>query len=101
MVQKMVDLKDFSMPTNPGQYPFTASIHQVVDEDENNSVYKCSGSIIDQSVILTSVNCLMDTNAMLLSENDLQVHVAQYSKNIRGPKSRIYEVGNFLNNYKN
>lgn len=92
MVQKIVDLKDFSMPTSPGQYPFTASIHQVVDDDENNSIYKCAGSIIDQSVILTSVNCLMDTNAMLLSEDDLQVHVAQYSKNIRGPKSRIYEV---------
>lgn len=93
MVQKMIDLKDFSMPTNPGQYPFTASIHQVVDEDENNSIYKCSGSIIDQSVILTSVNCLMDSNTRLLSENELQIHVAQYSKNHRGPKSRIYEVG--------
>lgn len=94
MVQKMVDLSAFSMPS-PGQYPFTASIHQVIDEDENNSVFKCSGSIIDQSVILTSVNCLMDANARLMNEDELQVIVAQYSKNSKGPKSRIYEVKAF------
>lgn len=96
MVQKIVDLKDFSMPTNPGQYPFTVSVHQVIDGDENNSIYKCSGSIIDQSVILTSVNCLMDSNARLLAEDEIQVHVAQYSKNFRGPKPRVFDVSLFF-----
>lgn len=97
MVQKIVDLSHFSMPTNPGQFPFVASIHQVIDGDEKNSIFKCSGSIIDQSVIITSVNCLMDSNARLLSEDEIQVHVGQYSKNAKNPPSKIYEVIFFLN----
>lgn len=92
MVQKTIDLTHFSMPSNPGQFPFVASIHQVIDDDENNSAFKCSGSIIDQSVIITSVNCLMDSGARLLSENEIQVHVGQYSKNAKSPPSKIYEV---------
>lgn len=77
-VQKIVDLKQFLMPYNPGEFPFAVSIFQKTENDQMK--LKCSGTIVSSEVVLTSVNCLLDHNSRLIKENDLVIFVAQYLK---------------------
>ncbi|KAG5670271.1 hypothetical protein PVAND_000548 [Polypedilum vanderplanki] len=95
--QKIVDLKQYQMPYNPGEFPYAASIYHILDDDiYGNSYYKCSGSIINRRMILTSVNCVLDYNARLIDENNLIATVAHYKKDGQRTSSRTYDVEQVL-----
>lgn len=94
---KLLDFKKFQIPYNPGEFPFAVSIFQNLNAYEHH--YKCSGTIISSKLILTSVNCLLDHNSKLLSEEKLIVYAAQYSLLFKKSteSSKIYKVNIFLN----
>lgn len=93
--QKVVEFKKFQLPSNPGEFPYAVSIFHITNLDDlfGGSYYKCSGSIIDKQTILTSVNCLLDDNSKIIDEDNLQVHVAQYSTSAtKRPSEKAYDV---------
>jgi len=89
---KLLDFKKFQIPYNPGEFPFVVSIFQNLNVNEHH--YKCAGTIISSKLILTSVNCLLDHNSKLLSEEKLIVYAAQYSLLFNTPteNSKVYKV---------
>lgn len=82
----------FSLPSVPGQFPWVVAIYRFFNDDEE-SFYKCSGTIIDKGTVLTSVNCLLE-DGNLLNPSDVQVYVAPYLLS-KVPKSRIFQVEKF------
>lgn len=80
----------FSLPTRPGQFPWTVAIYRYL-HDEQESIYKCGGTIIDKFTILTSVNCLLE-DGLMLKHSDLQVYVSPYSLSARQKDLNIYNI---------
>lgn len=82
------------LPSQPGKFPWTVSIYRYVN-DEEESYYKCGGTIIDGFTVLTSVNCLLE-DGQLLETVDLQVYVAPFSLSARRPKAKLFNVAEFF-----
>lgn len=79
----------FLFPSIPGQFPWVVAIYRYNDDEE--SYYKCSGTIIDKRTILTSANCLLE-DGLLLQTSDFIVHVSHYNLQSKPQKSRSFEV---------
>jgi hypothetical protein len=91
MIKKIDQFNNFlSLPSLPGQFPWTVSIYRYFNEEEE-SHYKCLGTIIDRSIVLTSATCLLE-DGFLLKADDLQVHVSPFSLSAKKQKSKIYDV---------
>lgn len=82
------------LPSQPGKYPWTVSIYRYTN-DEEESYYKCGGTIIDQTTILTSVNCLLE-DGQLLKPIDLQIYVAPFSLSAKRPRHKIFNISKFV-----
>lgn len=83
-----------SLPSMPGQFPWTVSIYRYFDE-EDESYYKCAGTIIDRSTILTSANCLLE-DGLLLKARDLQIYVSPFSLSAKKQKFKIYNIAELI-----
>lgn len=95
VIQKVIDLKQFLIPYNPGEFPFAASIFEKINFE--HARFKCSGTIVSNDIILTSVNCLLDKNSKLLKEYSLVVYAAQYLSNTQEiNSSRAYQVDRII-----
>jgi hypothetical protein len=93
--KKSFDFKQFALPSNFGNFPFAASIYQLIDADDDlygQTVYKCSGTILNKNLIITSVNCILDDNSRLLKPEQVQVQLAQYSLSSDRPAGNSYNV---------
>lgn len=94
-IKKMETFGNFlSLPSMPGQFPWSVSIYRYFD-DEEESYYKCAGTIIDRSTVLTSVNCLLE-DGLLLKGDDLQVHVSPFSLSAKKQKFKIYNIAEVI-----
>lgn len=82
------------LPSQPGKFPWTVSIYRYTNEEEE-SYYKCAGSIIAKSTILTTVNCLLE-DGKLLKAVDLQVYVAPFSLSAKRLQSKIFNIAEII-----
>lgn len=82
------------LPSQPGKFPWAVSIYRYTNEEEE-SYYKCAGSIIDKATILTTVNCLLE-DGKLLKAVDLQVYVAPFSLSAKRPQSKIFSIAEII-----
>lgn len=84
----------FPLPSIPGQFPWVVAIYRYFNDDDE-SYYKCSGTIIDKRTILTSVNCLLE-DGLLLRPCDIQVHISPFNLQSKAQQSRIFEADEFI-----
>jgi Trypsin len=95
IVKKIESFGNFlSLPLKPGQFPWTVSIYRYFN-DEEESYYKCAGTIIDRSTVLTSANCLLE-DGLLLKSSDLQIYVSPFSLSAKKQKFKIYNVAEIV-----
>lgn len=83
-----------SLPSRPGQFPWTVAIYRFFNEDEE-SYYKCGGTIVDENTIVTSVNCLLE-DGLLLKSSDLQVYASPFSLSAKRLKSKTFNIAEFV-----
>lgn len=88
---KKSDSIDFlDLPSSPGEFPWYVAIYRNFD-DEEETYYKCSGTIIGKRTIVTSFNCLLE-DGLLLDRSELQVYVAPFSLSCKKQKSKSYKI---------
>lgn len=78
------------LSSNPGEFPWAVAIYRYFNEDEE-SFYKCAGTIVNKDTILTSVNCLLD-DGLLLNPEDLKVYTSPFSLSAKIMKTRLYNI---------
>jgi Trypsin len=89
---KKSDLIDFlDLPSSPGEFPWHVAIYRYFD-DEEETYYKCAGTIIGKRTVVTSFNCLLE-DGLLLERAELQVYVAPFSLSSKKQKSKSYKIG--------
>lgn len=90
VIQKSIDLKKIGLPSNLGDFPWIVSIFKFTEYGEIIT-YKCSGTIIDNRRILTSLNCLLE-DGEILEANEIKIHAARYSLFDRNVNFMEYDV---------
>lgn len=96
IVKKIENIANFvALPSMPGQFPWTVAIYRYFNDGEEESYYKCSGTIIDRSTVLTSVNCLLE-DGLLLKSSDLQIYVAHFSLSAKKQNFKMYEIAELI-----
>lgn len=83
-----------SLPSIPGKLPWLVSIYRYFNDNEE-SYYKCAGTIINRNTVLTSVNCLLE-DGLLLKPSDLRVIVATFALSTKMSKNKIYRIANLV-----
>lgn len=90
-IKRIDQLNNFlSLPSMPGQFPWTVAIYRFFGEEEE-SYFKCMGTIIDETTILTSATCLLE-DGFLLKADDLQVYISPFSLSAKKQKLKIFNV---------
>lgn len=97
-IKKVESFGNFlALSSSPGEFPWTVSIYRYFNDDDE-SFYKCAGTIIDKKTILTSVNCLLD-DGLLLKSDDLKVYVAPFSLSAKMQRSRLYDIAKIVTHF--
>lgn len=86
-----------ALSSSPGEFPWTVSIYRYFNEDEE-SYYKCAGTIIDKRTILTSVNCLLD-DGLLLKRDDLKVYASPFSLAAKMHRVNLYSIAKVITHF--
>lgn len=90
------DLLD--LPSIPGKFPWVVAIYRYFD-DEEETYYKCAGTIIGKRTIVTSVNCLLE-DGLLLDRRELQVYVSPFSLTAKRKISKSYKIAEVVTHEK-
>lgn len=97
-IRKVESFGNFhALSSSPDEFPWTVSIYRYFNDDDE-SFYKCAGTIIDRKTILTSVNCLLD-DGLLLKSDDLKVYAAPFSLSAKMQRSRLYDIAEIVTHF--